>query len=166
MEDVGDDYPILRSAQQSVSEKVENVYLCSISDLGEQYDIHPKNKKDVGIRLALLALKYLYGKPILADAPKFTSAKKSGNEIRLLFEHAGSSLQVNGGHINALTVAIHGNPVHYDYRIHENEVILSIPNAAKNEVQISFARTKWYQVNLKNEAGLPAIPFEITVMPE
>ena len=63
-------YSIIRSCQQKVSESVPHAAMASIMDIGSRDDIHPKFKKEVGRRLALLAEKYVYGlDSVLADAP-------------------------------------------------------------------------------------------------
>lgn len=59
--EVGDRYPILRKQQEKVSKTVKDTWMTSIMDAGMEYDIHPKDKKTVGRRLALLALGKIYG---------------------------------------------------------------------------------------------------------
>lgn len=153
-------FPLIRAAQQAVCDKDGNAYLCSISDIGEELDIHPKNKKDVGERLCLLALKYLYGKDILADAPRFVSAKREGDRVRLIFDHAGTGLVMTGDTLEALTVTESGKTLEYRPEIEGNALLLKLEKPADGTVHIAFAKGAWYRVNLFNEAGIPAVPFE------
>ncbi len=76
MDETENQYPIIRKCQQQVADTVENAYLCSISDAGEEVDIHPKNKKIVGERLALLAKNYVYHTPCMCEAPRAIKRKK------------------------------------------------------------------------------------------
>ena len=61
----GSQYPIIRECQQQVADQVENVGMAVITDCGMRYDIHPKNKKLVGERLALQAEKRVYNIPVV-----------------------------------------------------------------------------------------------------
>ena len=63
----------------------------------EEMDIHPKNKKIVGHRLALLAKGHIYGEKILCDAPMFSKYKKVKAGIELYFTNADGGLDVCGG---------------------------------------------------------------------
>lgn len=69
----GNHFSQIRACQEQVANTFDSVFLCSISDVGEELDIHPKDKRTVGHRLALLALGHIYSYPILCDAP---AAKK------------------------------------------------------------------------------------------
>lgn len=153
------DYMEIRRQQEIVCNTVPNTYLCSISDLGEEFDIHPKNKLGVGERLALLARKYHYKEEILADAPILIDAVKNGQEIKLTFENVGSGLHIKGDTINALEVKMDDKELEYMADICDNQVILTTKASLTQTVRIEFARTKWYIVNLYNSANLPAIPF-------
>ena len=69
LDQVNHDYKTIRKAQENVTNETAQTYLCSISDAGEQRDIHPKNKKIVGERLAILARGTVYNEDILCSAP-------------------------------------------------------------------------------------------------
>lgn len=92
----GTGYPVLREQQELLAKTMPQTWMASITDAGMQYDIHPKHKKPVGLRLAELALGHVYEKPELCqvpglcDAPEFAGAERiSGEEdvICLRFRH-------------------------------------------------------------------------------
>ena len=154
------EFPIIRQCQQAVVDTVKNTYLCSISDVGEQLDIHPKNKKVVGERLALLARKYAYGEEILADAPRMESVTRKKNVITITWKNAGDGIVVKGNKVEGLHVFAGEEEKAYTFAIEGNKLILNVEQAEEEPLQVKFARTSWYQVNLYNSAGIPAIPFE------
>jgi len=80
----------LREAQTMTLDKLPNTGEAVIIDAGESYDIHPKNKQDVGRRLARLALAKDYGVNIAAESPRFKSMEVEGNTANLTFDHIGS----------------------------------------------------------------------------
>ena len=73
-------------------------------DVGEARDIHPKNKQEVGRRLALQALADAYQKPIAAHGPTYTSVKFTGETARVAFAHA-KGLTARGGAPTSLEIA-------------------------------------------------------------
>lgn len=158
---VNRDYPLIRKAQQEVADTDENVYLCSISDLGEEFDIHPKNKQDVGERLALQALRHLYGKELLADPPRPASWKREGERVTICFADAGAGLVVRGEKLSALELKAGGETLPYRFAVSGDTLELVAENAGDRPITVAFARGDWYLVNLFNSADLPAIPFEI-----
>lgn len=157
-------YAAIRSDQQKVADGDENVYLCSIADVGEEFDIHPKDKKTVGERLALLAEKYLYGLDEFADAPVFSGAKRDGNQITLTFNH-GDGLHIVGDQLNALQVSEGDIAIEYDSCIEDDLLVIKLKNYVPTAmpVRVSFAQDVWYKVNLYNGANLPAVPFDVTL---
>lgn len=155
-------YTSIRADQMRVTEEIANTYLCSIGDCGEQFDIHPKNKKPVGERLALLAEKYLYHVDLCADAPLFKTAERSGNRIELVFLH-GAGLHITGGQLNALEVRSAGEPVEYTTDIVGDKLIVEVSCSESAPITVNFAQAAWYQINLYNGAGLPAFPFKVNV---
>ena len=154
------EYPIIRQCQQDTADTVANVHLCSISDAGEQIDIHPKNKKVVGERLALLARKYAYGEEILADAPRMESVTRKKNVITITWKNAGDGIVVKGDKVEGLHVFAGEEEKAYTFTVAENKLVLQMEQVEDEPLQVKFARTSWYQVNLYNSVGIPAIPFE------
>lgn len=178
------DYMTIRSCQEAVAKTVDHAYLCSISDAGEQMDIHPKDKKVVGERLALLARGHVYGETLLCDAPAAEQVRRDGQCVEITFANADGGLTLKGDTVEALHIypaqepgeekEISENPE--DSKQSEKEtdcrteisftavadgekLVISLPEGI-GAVSIEFARTKWYLVNLYNQAGIPAIPFE------
>jgi len=154
--------PALWEAQVA-SLKIPGTGMAVITDLIDNIgDIHPRNKLDVGNRLALWALAKNYGQTDLVySGPLYKSMKVEGNKIRLQFAHAGSGLksrdgkplsefQIAGadGQFQAATAAIDGQTV----------VVEAKGLAAPTQVRFG-----WHKVanpNLTNTEGLPASPFQ------
>lgn len=156
------DFTSIRRCQELVAKEKNDVYLCSISDIGEQFDIHPKNKKDVGYRLALLAEGHVYGCDILCDAPSLSHAERVETFCRLTFSNAEGGLIVRGEEISALSVLCNGKEISYSIMVDDNTILLELANA-EGPISIHFADTKWFQVNLYNRMGIPAIPFTVNL---
>ena len=157
---VNEGFHVIRQCQQEAADADANIHLCSISDAGERLDIHPKDKRVAGERLALLALGHIYGRDILCDPPRFKSASRNGDQIVLTFSNTGTGLHIEGGKIAALELSGGDGPVAYSAYIDGNAIVV-ILHEYVGKVTINFARTPWYLVNLYNSAGLPAIPFSV-----
>ena len=157
----GDLYPGIRYQQQTVCDRDPNAFLCSISDSGMQWDIHPKRKRPVGERLALLARGHIYGEDILCDAPRFAQVSLEGAEAILRFAHA-QGLHRIGREETVPALTVNGQPC--SGRIQDDTLILQLPQA--DEWTIEYANTAYYQADLYNEAGIPALPFTVTVKKE
>lgn len=156
-------YEIIRKCQEKVTDKTENTFLCSISDAGEQFDIHPKNKKIVGQRLALLARGHVYGETLLCDAPRLAATHREVNRIILTFANAEGGLKLKGENVEALQILKNGLEIPYRTELQGNRLILNLELPMKTSVEIKFAQQKWYLVNLYNQTDIPAIPFTAQV---
>ena len=159
----GEKYPILRQKQEWVSKNVPNTYMASIMDAGMEKDIHPKNKKVVGERLALLARKNVYGENILCEAPEFESAEVADGELKLYFTHVGEGLHIFGKQLNALELVVDGDLV-TKYKAFAKGNVLSIQTheiKKASRVDVNFAWTAFSEVNLYNSAKLSAKPFQM-----
>ncbi|HWA99658.1 MAG TPA: sialate O-acetylesterase, partial [Pirellulales bacterium] len=93
-EPVDSDWAELREAQ-TLTTKQPNVGIALAIDIGEANDIHPRNKQEVGRRLALAAEKIAYGRQLEYSGPVYSGMKIDGSTIRLAFEHA-KGLQAKG----------------------------------------------------------------------
>lgn len=106
-----DAYPTLRDRQARAARDIPGVWLTSSSDSGMEWDIHPKHKRPIGERLALLALGHIYGRDILCDAAEFESVKWEDGKRTLTFSY-GDGLHLksadgskrNAGQVNALLI--------------------------------------------------------------
>src|SRR5690606_21977580 len=72
---------------------------------GETNDIHPQDKKTVGDRLALAAMKVSYGQQIIASGPVYDSARVEGNKIIIHFKNIGSGIVAKGKELKYFTIA-------------------------------------------------------------
>lgn len=130
-------------------------------DVGDQTDIHPKRKKEVGDRLAANALNMLYGfKKEVPAGPIYTSQTITGNSIVLHFTNVGMGLMQKGDKLMSFTIA--GSDMHFvkaDAIIKGNTVIVSNSVVAKP----LYVRYAWanapMDANLYNKDGFPASPF-------
>jgi sialate O-acetylesterase len=97
-------------------------------DIGDAHDIHPRNKQEVGRRLALLALNRDYGKPQRESAPVLRSVSPQGKNLVLGFDPAGGLAVRGGGELRGFAVAGAKGGFHLaQARIDGQHVVLSSP---------------------------------------
>jgi sialate O-acetylesterase len=137
-----------------------NTGMATIIDIGEAKDIHPKNKQDVGKRLALWALAETYGKDIVYSGPLYKSMKAEDGRIRLSFDHVGSGLVARGdGELQGFAVAGADRKfVWADAEIDGNTVVVGSGKVAE-PVAVRYGWADNPVCNLYNKEGLPAGPF-------
>lgn len=129
-------------------------------DIGDEKNIHPRNKRDVGKRLAGLALAGTYGKAGEASGPIYRESAVENDRIRIKFDHAGGGLVAKNGALQQFAIAgADGKYVWADAVIEGDSVIVSASSIAK-PVSVRYA---WADnpagANLYNSEGLPAAPF-------
>ncbi len=154
-----------RQAQASVL-AVPNTAITVNIDLGEWNDIHPLNKKDISIRLALAARKKAYNeRKIVASGPIYKSSKLKGNKVEISFTNIGSGLTSKGGNeLNYFAIAGEDNNfVWAKAEIQGNKIIVWSDIITKPKT----VRYAWAdnpdKANLYNKEGLPASPFEAKI---
>jgi sialate O-acetylesterase len=160
-----DRLPRLCEMQTKVLGLVPKTGMAVINDIVTPDDIHPRNKQEVGRRLALWALAKDYGrKDLVYSGPLFKFARVKGNTIRITFDHAGSGLVARDG--RALThFAIAGEDrkfVEATAGIVRNTVVVTSPQVAR-PVAVRFAWDQEALPNLMNKEGLPAAPFRTDI---
>jgi sialate O-acetylesterase len=152
-------WPVLRESQTSTL-GLRNTGMAVIIDIGESTDIHPKNKQDVGTRLALAARATVYGENVEYSGPMFHGLSTEAGKLRLWFDHTGSGLTARGGgELTGFMVAGEdGKFVPAQAKIEGKTVLVSSADVP----QPSAVRYAWADdpvSNLINQEGLPASPF-------
>ncbi|HXY36212.1 MAG TPA: sialate O-acetylesterase, partial [Planctomycetaceae bacterium] len=147
---------------QTAALAIPNTGMAVTNDIGNPTDIHPKDKQDVGKRLALWALAKTYGKQIVYAGPLYVenSMKIEGSKIRVKFDHVGGGLVArNGKPLNWFQIAgTDKNFVDAEAIIDGEWVIVSSPKVSK-PVAVRFAWDQIADPNLQNVEGLPAAAF-------
>lgn len=148
----------LREAQLMTSRNVKNSGLANAIDIGDAIDIHPKNKQEVGRRLALIALNQVYKKQNEYSGPLYASFKKEANKIRVRFAHS-KGLHARGDRVLGFSVAGEDKKFYWaDAKIEGNEIVVQSENV-KNPVAVRYGWANNPEVNLYNDSQLPAVPF-------
>ena len=158
-----DDWAELQNVQLQVAQNVPNCGIAVINDIGLEKNIHPTNKKDVGYRLSLLALKQHYGKKLAVhSSPLYQSHEIKDDHVMVTFDHVGSGLKArDGGELKRFEIA------GADHRWHwaKAEIVSSdAVQVSSSEVPEPMAvRYAWASnpqgANLVNSGGLPASIF-------
>ena len=155
----------LREAQLMTLE-LSNAGMAVIIDIGDAKDIHPKNKQEVGRRLALWALANTYSKDVVCSGPLYTSMTKKGKTIVLSFDHVGGGLVAKGGE-PLKGFAIAGADRKFIWaaaKIEGDKIVVSSEKVA-DPVSVRYAWADNPVCNLYNKAGLPASPFRTDTWP-
>jgi len=151
-------WPVLRESQTETL-RLRNTGMALAIDIGESNDIHPKNKQEVGRRLALAARHVAYGQALEYSGPMFAEAVPEGGRLRVYFTHA-AGLQARGGAaIAGFAIAgADGNFVPADAKVDGDSVLVSSAQVA-DPAAVRYGWADDPACNLVNQAGLPAVPF-------
>ena len=151
----------LREAQ-SLTLSLPNTGMATIIDIGEAGNIHPKNKQDVGRRLALSALKIAYNLEIVHSGPTFKEIQIDGNIAILTFDNLGSGFYLKNkyGYVNGFSMAGDDKIFHWaKAKISEDKIIVTCIKVEKPlALRYGWANNP-EDLNLYNLEGLPAVPF-------
>lgn len=146
---------------QSAALQIKNTGMAVTVDIGNIKDIHPRNKQDVGKRLALWALAKTYGqKDLVYSGPLYKSHAINGDKITIAFNHIGAGLTTRDGKpLSHFQIAGADNAfVTATAVIVGNTVVVSAPNV-KTPLTVRYAWHELAEPNLSNKNGLPASPF-------
>lgn len=148
----------LREAQ-FMTLRVPKTGMAVTIDIGDADDIHPRNKKDVGVRLGRAAERIAYGKKTLPSGPLYRSMKVRKGAVHLSFDFTGSGLVAKGESLTGFAVAGEDRQfVWADAIIKGRKVIVSSPEVP-NPVAVRYGWADNPDCNLYNREGLPASPF-------
>ncbi|MGB8030748.1 MAG: sialate O-acetylesterase [Terracidiphilus sp.] len=153
-----DHWPEVREAQLE-SLTLVNTAMAVTIDIGDPGNIHPANKQDVGLRLALAARAIVYKEPVEYSGPLYRAMSRDGQSLRLYFDHAEGGLIAKSGSLQGFEVAgTDGTFFPATAVIDGASVVLTNPNVPE-PVQARYAWSDDPPCSLFNRAGLPASPF-------
>ncbi len=171
----------LQEEQAKFAAEEPNAWMAVINDLGNLDDIHPNHKYGVGLRLAALALRHVYGETnLVADSPTLKSWRVDGGRFRLTFDNvrrwslaspdwstdagfeiAGADGRFVKAELENLVVR-EKRPYKSDGKMEGLELVVSSKDVTEPR-HLRFLHSRpWYGA-LVNEAGLPVGPFHIDV---
>jgi sialate O-acetylesterase len=155
----------LREAQRQTSLTLPNTAMAVITDLGDEKDIHPKQKQPVGERLAAAALALAYHQKVPYTGPVYDSMKVADGKAIVTFKNADAGLEARGSELTGFTVAgKDGKFVRAKAVVQGNQVIVSGPGVHE-PVAVRFGWDSYPVVNLWGKDGLPASPFRTDNFP-
>jgi sialate O-acetylesterase len=157
----GSTWAELREAQGHTLQ-LPNTGMAVTTDIGDPKDIHPKDKQDVGKRLAIIALAKDYGQPVEFSGPAYLSMEKQGNKIILSFSHLGSGLVVKDkyGYAKGFEIAGNDHQFHWAKAYIDGQKLIVFSEEVPDPVAVHYG---WaddaMEANLFNKEGFPASPF-------
>jgi sialate O-acetylesterase len=152
----------IREAQRLTAVNTPNTGLVVTIDIGEARDIHPKNKLDVGKRMAQWALANVYGRKMTGSGPVFQQAKIAGSKMVLTFAQVGQGLKIrDGDKLEEFAIAGGDHKWYWaEAKIVGKNRIEVWSSTVPQPLAVRYAfNNNPKHPNLTNETGLPAGPF-------
>jgi sialate O-acetylesterase len=155
------DWAELREAQTMTMSKLNNTGEAVIIDLGEAQDIHPKNKEDVGKRLARWALAKDYDYDLVYRSPIYQSMDRQGSKITLTFDHVGGGMDLFDVNtpIGFTLAGADQQFVRAAAKVINRTQIEVWSESVSNPVAVRYAWADNPVCNVQNKEGLPLTPF-------
>jgi sialate O-acetylesterase len=158
-------WPQFRYSQLQMLHTIPNTGMAVSSDVGDPSDVHPRKKKEVGERLARLALHFTYGKKdVVPYGPVPRKAFRQQNKIVVSFQYAGEQLRTRNSEPLKGFVLVNEKGVARDVKgfIQKNAVVLPVEKDEKIS-EVHYGWQPYTDANLENSAGLPASNFKLLV---
>lgn len=159
----------MREAQAHVRTIVPNTNMAVTIDVGESDEIHPRDKRSVGNRLALLALRHVYGQKVICDGPRYLRHKPGADGIEVEFSQVAAGLRTKDHGASVRAIAVAGSDRKFIWAnariIGPSTIFVARPPGC---AEIESIRYNWGDTpggNLCNSAGLPAEPFRTDTWP-
>jgi sialate O-acetylesterase len=157
------DWAELREAQAATQKLVHTAMVTAI-DIGDETNIHPPNKQEVGRRLALAAEATVYGRDVVWQGPTFSGMKIDGRRAMLTFDHA-EGLSAKGGELRGFAVAGEDRKFVWAKATIVGTQVCVESDAVSKIVAVRYNWAKNPDGNLVNGSGLPAFPFRTDSWP-
>lgn len=160
-----DDWAEFRDAQTRTLFSSNNTAMACAIDIGDEFNIHPPNKQDVGYRLYLAAKEKVYHQKVVGSGPFIRSAILEGNQVRITFTCADGGI-VNKGNSPIAGFAVSDNTGKWFWAeaIIDGQSVLVSSKEVSNPVRVQYAWQSNPIATLYNESGLPMIPFNEKVI--
>lgn len=143
---------------------VSNTAMAVTIDIGDR-DYHPEDKWDVGKRLALPALRLVYGRTNISEysGPMLRSCDEKDGKVYLHFNHAyGGLVDKDKNNLMGFTMSGTDNQWHWAKGVIEKDTVVLTCDAVKDPVKVRYAWADYpIATPLYNGAGLPAVPFQV-----
>ena len=153
---------VTREAMRLARENIPNTFMAVSIDTGDAVELHPKNKKPIGIRHALIALQNTYGKNVIGEGPRYQSHTAHDGTVLVEFASIGSGLRAaRSTGLNTFAIAGSDRVWHWaNAQIKGNKVIVSSPEVIDPvAVRYAWGMNPSQRNLLYNVEGLPASPF-------
>ena len=163
----GSNWAELREAQTATL-ALPNTGMAVTMDIGESKDIHPRNKQDVGARLAAIALRNAYGGKSEYSGPMYQSSSTEGNKMVVSFTHTGRGLWAKDkyGYVKGFEVAGADKKFYYAKAELKDDKVIVYSDSVPNPVAVRYGwADDMPDVNLYNKDGFPASPFRSDTWP-
>jgi sialate O-acetylesterase len=156
-------FPIIREKQELISNTIKDTYMISIMDIGMKKDIHPKNKKLVGLRLGKKALSAIYSKNDSYSNPEYDNYEIKDDSLIISFKNAKKLIN-KGDDLSYVVVKINNKSIKkLKVELIDNTIIINHPLISINsKIEIWFAYLPYCQVSIYNELELPVQPFHFS----
>jgi sialate O-acetylesterase len=160
------DWAELREAQSLTAKTLPNCGIASAIDIGDAADIHPRNKQEVGRRLALSALAVTYDrKDVECSGPWYRSMSVANGGVRLSFDHATGGLTAKGDKLAGFSIAGEDRKFVWADAAIDGDIVVASSPAVPDPVAVRYAWDANPAAGLYNGAGLPAVPFRTDEWP-
>jgi sialate O-acetylesterase len=162
VEGVRASWAVSREMMRLVTDECENTGMAVAIDTGDAIQLHPRNKRPIGIRHAYLALKRTYGRDLVDSGPRYRAARVDGNTILLEFDSVGSGLMpAKAGPIDSFAIAGADRKWHWARaEIKGDSIVLSSPEVPQPvAARYAWAMNPSQRNLLYNKEGIPASPF-------
>jgi len=149
----------VREAQLLTTLRVPHTALAVTTDVGDEFDKHPKRKEPVGGRLALAARAVAYGERVVHSGPRYKGMAVEGNAAILSFDHVGAGLTAKGGPLTGFWVAGPDKKFVPAAAAIRGDTVVVSSDLVTWPVAVRYGWADYPVVNLWNKDGLPASPF-------
>ncbi len=152
-------WPWFRNSQRLLMEDIPHTGMAVSSDKGDSLDVHPRQKKEIGLRLAAWALNKTYGKDVVPSGPLYKSVRFSGGKAYVSFDYAEGLTTSDGKDIRTFEVAGEDEMFYPAQAVVENGEVKVWSDKVKNPTIVRYGWQPFTRANLVNGVGFPASTF-------